>query len=350
MAIDTVDWTKTNMSGGWGVLPQPNNKPTGYPAVYPTPLQQATKPAGISYGADQNYGMGPQSPYQLELSPQQKAVQPQIMNPNSIDMSQSIYASALQKQTTQNAASIASAPTAVANAGGGQDYLAQRTLAGKREAEADALKGKIAGAVNPYGVDTDGYRVGVNAARNRLVGEQNQAQALAAGRLGGVAGGLREATSEAMANDGRAALAAIEAQMYGAERDRATGYETNRDRALMQLANGDFSGASSIYGGLMAATLNQSNADRGYALDARQDARAETSANIQNAMAQIQLQYAPELARLGLNEAQLRQKLLEYEVSDEAWDRANPAAAFARDMAAGLIQTGVQAAGRYAGR
>lgn len=276
-------WNQTNMTGGWGA-PQ---KPSNTPMTYADPFKKQTfygadQNHGMGgaqttwYGADQNHGMG-QSGYQMTLSPQQQAAQPQIQ---SIDMSQSLYAKALQQRQQKDAA--ATAPGAISSTGAGADFLAQRALAERREATARDLQAKITDKANPYGIDTEGYRVGVNGARNRLVGQQNREEALSAGRLGGLASGLRGAQSQAMANDQRAAMAGLEAQMYGAERDRATGFESDRERALMQLANGDFSGAAGLYGRLMDATTGQFNTDRNYLLDARQDARAETAAGLDN--------------------------------------------------------------------
>lgn len=211
------------------------------------------------------------------------------------------------------------APAAIAKTGAAEVYGKVDALGAKREAEIDALKTRITDASNPYGIDTEGYRMGLNGVRNRLVGQQNRTEALAQGRIGGLASGLRGAQMGAMDNDARAAMAQLEAQMYGAERDRAVGYESNRDQALMRLNMGDYSGAAGLYGGLMNTAIGQYNTDRNYDLSERQDARADTAARIDNEAARLKVrQYASELnMNEQLFESELAAKKQQYEAAKQ---------------------------------
>lgn len=152
-------------------------------------------------------------------------------------------------------------PQAISNAGVGAEYLAQRDLATKREAEADALKAKITDRTNPYAVGSDSYNRIRSAMTSGAVGDFSQQRAMAESRIGG-APAMRQSASDAASRALRSAYGQIEGQLI----DKAASFETDRDRALMTLGAGDYSGAAGLYAGLMNSTLGQYNTDRDYGL------------------------------------------------------------------------------------
>lgn len=308
-----------NIFGGIASLFQPGTQNYATPQAAPTQPRYNPSQGPLSIEAITGQQ---EKPFQYETPKQQSAASfldlanqagkaaQQYAKPagNFWYNNQQVDEATYRRLTAAPALQTAPPPAAIAKTGAAEVYNRVDALGAKKEAELDALKARITGAANPYGIDTEGYRMGLNGARNRLVGQQNREQALAQGRIGGVASGLREAKSDAMSNDARFSAAQLESQMYAAERDRAAGYESNRDQALMRLNMGDYSGAAGLYGGLMDATIGQYNKDRGYDLDMRQDARAETSASLNNEATRLKIkQYA--------SEANMSEQLFESEVA-----------------------------------
>lgn len=179
----------------------------------------------------------------------------------------------------------------------------------KRSALLDEVTGRVRDRVNPYAPGSAAYEQLRGAARQRTVGDYSRGQAMADGQIGGLASGLRSGASDARSNDMRASLNQLDADLLS----RSADWEMQRDRDLMGLANGDYSGVDSARMSLLQSAINQGNADRAFTLDQDANRRANDASDIQTQLGRIQVEYAPKMAQLGLDEAKVRQMILEGE-------------------------------------